>query len=192
MPGGRRASPRSRDALFRAVVLGGLSLVGCGKSTAVSAPQEDGAADEPVIATRQPPREGPPPPPPPHEGRDASADDDASVDVPEIRRVVRGLLADELRHGRLGWAHLGWSLQHARSPARLRSLVASWLPALLEDTAAPVFEEARAHPERDVPRLLAHGHLGRDTAAAIYASALETIIIPGFAVLGIDVTHPTS
>ena len=111
--------------------------------------------------------------------------------VTEIRAAVRGLLADELGHARLGWAHLGWSLERTRSPRKMRALVAHWLPALLDDVAAEVFEEACVRPEPDVPRLIAHGYLGRDTAAELYRTALTTIILPGFATLGVDVGSAT-
>jgi hypothetical protein len=95
--------------------------------------------------------------------------------------AVQSLLEDEIDHGRVGWAHLA-AVRRAGGGASLSRV----LPELVRMTVKPVMDDARRAPEGDDAVIDAHGYLGRDRGAAIYAETLFEVIFPGFEALGVD------
>jgi hypothetical protein len=93
--------------------------------------------------------------------------------------IVRGLLADELEHARVGWAYL--------RELQLRGIdlgfLGQFLPAVLDRQVADIVSVPSAH--EDVA-LEACGYLGPGAAADLYRAGVRDIVLPGFAELGID------
>jgi hypothetical protein len=97
------------------------------------------------------------------------------------RRVLRELAEDEVRHARLGWAHLASERERGET-AFLGPLV----PAMLEGSVAPDLF-APGSPERDDERLVDHGVLPRSVQREVFTRTLEEVIFPGLASNGVDV-----
>lgn len=97
--------------------------------------------------------------------------------APIARAAVRQLLADEVQHARLGWAHLASS----RVTQPMRSELATWVPRLFQAAALPwlTIEHDR---EEGVPT---HGVPSAATSREAVVSALREIILPGFDALGV-------
>ncbi len=97
--------------------------------------------------------------------------------------VLRELLTDEIRHGKMGWAYL--THVHRRRSVRF---VAEWLPFMLEGTAAEELSRpARGAEEAD--ELLQHGVLPWSMKRSIFVRTLELVVFPGLEHLDID-TRP--
>jgi hypothetical protein len=93
------------------------------------------------------------------------------------RTVIHQLLRDDLMHARIGWAHLA-------SPvisADLRRHVGAALPTLV-GVAREAWLTAGVSADLDCPE---HGCLGRLRHPDIVNAAIEEMILPGFAYLGI-------
>ncbi len=97
-----------------------------------------------------------------------------------LRQVLRELATDEVRHGRLGWAHL--ANESARSDT---SFLAPFVPAMLQGSAAPdLFLPASS--ELDHPALLEHGVLPHGSKREVFVHTLEQVVFPGLEQFGID------
>jgi hypothetical protein len=97
--------------------------------------------------------------------------------APSARAAVRLLLADEMNHARIGWAHL--ASPHV-GPAD-RAHVHAALPVLLRLARA-----AWRAPIPDTVGLEAgHGCLTEASSLATVTEALERIVLPGFEGLGL-------
>lgn len=99
--------------------------------------------------------------------------------------IVRGaldvILRDEVRHSRLGWAHLAWA--STRSDVR-------WLAGAVPVMLASALEgekPATARSEADRARLAELGILSPDTIARIADETIRTTILPGLARHGVTV-----
>ncbi|HEY8075099.1 MAG TPA: hypothetical protein VIF62_13340 [Labilithrix sp.] len=99
---------------------------------------------------------------------------------PAARAAVDSLLADEIGHGRAGWAYLA-----TRKGDPALDALAKELPALVDRSMSAVARAAKQHPEADDPALEAFGWLGSAAATAIYEQTLRDVIMPGFESLGI-------
>ena len=97
---------------------------------------------------------------------------------PELRKLNRRHLADELRHSRVGWGHLA-SLDESRK-ATLRR----WLPALFKVLPKACCEG----PEQDFEELIPFGYFTPRLLRAAYDQAIEEVIAPGLAYLGMTET----
>ncbi len=97
------------------------------------------------------------------------------VTTPPLRRLNRRHLADELRHSRVGWAHL------STLDAPSRVVVRRLLPTIygLLDTACC------AGPERDHDELVPFGYFTSSLLRSAHDEALEQVIRPGLSHLGI-------
>lgn len=102
---------------------------------------------------------------------------------PSLRDIHRHHLADEVRHARVGWAHLA-SLdvadRHALAPRLqdlLRAQVSAW--------------EARIHelPEAGIP---GHGYPPRAELIAIVHGAIRDLVLPGFEHIGINASEASA
>jgi hypothetical protein len=98
----------------------------------------------------------------------------------EIRSVVHELLQDEVRHARLGWAHLA-----AERAAGRGEFLRDVLPLVLEASVEPGFLEGQTHlPWTDA--LYDYGELPPAELVQIYCDTLNLVVFPGLDALGID------
>ena len=100
---------------------------------------------------------------------------------PTAHAVVQSLLADEVDHGRVGWAYLA----ERAKPGRLDGVVAA-LPDIFVRAVAPGMKPAEINPSEDDPAHERWGYLAPRTIASIYRRTLHDVIVPGFAEFGID------
>lgn len=94
---------------------------------------------------------------------------------PELRKLNRRHMADELRHSRVGWGHL--TSLSAEKKATLRR----WLPALL----AYLPKTTCDGPEQDWEELVPFGYFTPRLLRAAHDQALAEVIMPGLAHLGL-------
>jgi hypothetical protein len=106
---------------------------------------------------------------------------------PIVRRSVRAILRDEVGHARLGWAHLA-----AESGRGARSVVADYLPAMLEDTAGAELMSAQPDGSPAQPSLAGRGALGREERRAIFVDTLQSVVLPGLERFGVATAQAES
>lgn len=99
--------------------------------------------------------------------------------APAVRRVLHELLQDDVEHARIGWAHLASSAVGAEA----RHHVGRALPALLR-AVRNAWLDPRDSPDVDHPE---HGCLPHASLAPIVEAAIESLILPGFAHVGVAV-----
>jgi hypothetical protein len=98
----------------------------------------------------------------------------------EIRTTLHALLKDEVRHSRLGWAHLS-----AERSAGRGAFLADVLPLMLDASVEPGFLEGTAPlPWSDA--LYAHGELPWEELVSLYRETLEEVVFKGLDAMGID------
>lgn len=101
--------------------------------------------------------------------------------LPEVREGLDAILRDEVRHSRLGWAHLAVAAERGDV-----SWLAPWIPAMIE--AARAAETVPGDdPQHD---LRCYGILGREEVSRVADAVIETTILPGLARFGITGTPP--
>lgn len=100
-----------------------------------------------------------------------------AAESPTAHAVTRRLLADDLNHARLGWAHLASSAIDDDA----RHHLARALPTLLKLGVEGWRDEPRA--DFDAP---AHGVLGNERFPRLMQEAVAELILPGFDYVGID------
>ena len=101
---------------------------------------------------------------------------------PLTRAALQTVLADEIDHGRAGWAHITTPFV---TTAMKEQIAAGWLPRLLNARLRDLVEEDTPFPGEQFPE---HGILTRTARKQIVATALEDVVFPGFARAGIDPT----
>jgi hypothetical protein len=94
------------------------------------------------------------------------------------RAAIRELIADDIHHARLGWAHVASSFV-SRS---MRREVGEWLPRLLEAAAWTWTRRVNGTASEGFP---AHGVPSLATTRAVVRDTLQTVILPGFDRLGV-------
>lgn len=97
----------------------------------------------------------------------------------EIRKTLRQLLKDEVRHARLGWAHLA-----AERAAGRGAFLADVLPLMLEASVEPGFLEG----ERQAPwsdALFDYGELPWAELVQIYCDTLNEVVFKGLDAMGV-------
>ncbi len=101
---------------------------------------------------------------------------------PIVRAAVREILADEIQHARLGWAHLAAERERGNALD-----IAAALPAMLAGT---VREELFAPPDAQFldDSLAGHGELPRAMRLEIFDRTLRDVVFPGLERLAIDTT----
>ena len=100
---------------------------------------------------------------------------------PPVRAALREIARDEVKHGRMGWAHL--AREAASSDV---SFLSPFIPAMLSGSV-DVGLFAAAGPELESTELFRHGLLPHSTRRAIFAGTLEDVVFPGLATFGVDV-----
>ena len=98
----------------------------------------------------------------------------------EIRSTLHELLEDEVRHARLGWAHLAAERSVGRGQF-LRDV----LPLLLEASVEPGFLEGPS-PVPWTDALYDYGELPWAELVQIYRDTLNLVVFPGLDALGVD------
>lgn len=100
---------------------------------------------------------------------------------PQIRLTAHIVFQDEIWHSRLGWAHLG-NVANQTSVAWLSNHVTAFLAALLDHELSQPDSIAN-FPKKFVD----YGVFDQSRRFEILSEAVNTIILPGFESLGIDV-----
>jgi hypothetical protein len=98
--------------------------------------------------------------------------------APLARAAIRELIADDIHHARLGWAHLGSSFVDAST----RRTLGDWLPALLEAAASPWMRES---PDKLTEGCPEHGVPSEETTRAVVRDTLLGVVLPGFEALDV-------
>jgi hypothetical protein len=99
---------------------------------------------------------------------------------PDIRGTLHALLRDEVRHARLGWAHLA-----AERAAGRGDFLTEVLPLMLEASIEPGFlGGSAAAPFTD--DLYAYGELPHGELVALYRDTLEHVVFKGLEAMGLD------
>ncbi|HEX4339942.1 MAG TPA: hypothetical protein VH062_28740 [Polyangiaceae bacterium] len=99
---------------------------------------------------------------------------------PEIRSTLHELLTDEVRHARLGWAHLA-----AERVAGRGAFLSEVLPRMLEASIEPGFlEGAMVAPWTEA--LYEYGELPTSELVQIYCDTLNLVVFKGLDAVGID------
>lgn len=98
----------------------------------------------------------------------------------DIRATLRELLEDEVRHARLGWAHLA-----AERSAGRGQFLRDVLPLLLEASVEPGFLEGTS-PVPWTDALYDYGELPWAELVQIYRDTLNLVIFPGLDAVGVD------
>jgi hypothetical protein len=100
---------------------------------------------------------------------------------PALREIHRRHLADEVRHARVGWAHL------ASLTAAERAEVESWVPELVRAQLSGWEERLGELPEAGVP---GHAYPPRAELVRAVQTAVRELVLPGFEYVGISVQIP--
>jgi hypothetical protein len=103
----------------------------------------------------------------------------ADCDGETLRDVHGRHLADEIRHARIGWAHL------ASLSLDERGAVASRLPELLRIQVLAWETRIAELPEQGVP---GHGYPPRAALLRVVHDAVRDLVLPGFEYIDIDCT----
>jgi hypothetical protein len=98
----------------------------------------------------------------------------------EIRATLHELLKDEVRHARLGWAHLAAERATGRG-----QFLCDVLPLLLEASVEPGFLDGRAAAPW-TEALYEYGELPWTELVQIYRDTLKLVIFPGLDAVGVD------
>lgn len=100
--------------------------------------------------------------------------------VEAVRPVLREILRDEVRHARLGWAHLAAERSRGRG-----EFIAAALPHMLAGAVREeLFSPAPSH--RQSAALELHGELQERDRLTIFEHTAGEVLAPGFALHGID------
>ena len=98
--------------------------------------------------------------------------------LPIVRSALRELIADDIHHARMGWAHLA----SAVVTKEMRLAVGAWLPKLLDGAASPWIQKGKL----EIPEGAAeHGVPSEERTRQIAASTITKVILPGFDALGV-------
>jgi hypothetical protein len=97
---------------------------------------------------------------------------------PLAKAAYQSILADEIDHGRMGWAHL--ASRHVG--ADIRNEIGNWLPFMLEDRFRELFQPGPlpAHNCQE------HGFLSRHERQLVIRDGLRDVVFPGFRHIGVD------
>ena len=97
---------------------------------------------------------------------------------PAVRAALRRILADEISHSRLGWAHLA-----AERAAGRGGFLAAHLPRMLAGAVAEeLFSPAAGPPSA---ALLAHGELPEAARLELLLATLRDVVYPGLEAHGV-------
>jgi hypothetical protein len=98
----------------------------------------------------------------------------------DIRRTLHALLKDEVRHARLGWAHLA-----AERAAGRGAFLGALLPLMLEASVEPGFLAGKLQTPW-TEAMHPYGELSHTELVGIFRETLEQVIFKGLDGVGID------
>ena len=98
----------------------------------------------------------------------------------DIRATLHQLLKDEVRHARLGWAHLAAERAEGRG-----DFLADVLPLMLEASVEPGFLEGTASAPWTEP-MYDYGELPPAELVQIYCDTMDLVVFKGLDAMGID------
>jgi hypothetical protein len=98
----------------------------------------------------------------------------------EIRATLRELLEDEVKHARLGWAHLA-----AERAAGRGAFLGEVLPLMLEASVEPGFLEG-TNPPPWTEAMVDYGELPSNELVRLYSDTMNVVVFPGLDAAGID------
>ncbi len=107
---------------------------------------------------------------------------DEAVD-PCVQAVLKIIYADEIRHARLGWSFLAWSLREGGAAAI--TAAAEMVPVAVK-ACANVVEAPRSLDVIDAV-LRGHGLMGAAEERVLFSKAVREVLAPGFVALGVPV-----
>lgn len=100
-----------------------------------------------------------------------------------LRRTLRALAADEVRHARLGWAVLA-----AERDREAAALLGPFVPDMLAASIdADVFRPGVPGDVDDDPALLEHGVLPRPLRREVFVRTALEVVLPGLSGGGVDI-----
>ncbi|MBX3272220.1 MAG: diiron oxygenase [Sandaracinaceae bacterium] len=99
-----------------------------------------------------------------------------ATDAPDVRELARQHLADEVRHARVGWAHLAWV------DAATRRAIGGFVPRMLTANVARWTRRLHIMPRAGFPGL---GVPARARALASLEETVREVVLPGFAAVGV-------
>ena len=97
---------------------------------------------------------------------------------PHIREALHEIARDEVTHSRMGWTHLAREAQRGDV-----TFLASFIPVMLDGTVTDQFSASEDEPLE----LSRYGILPHARKRELFIGALEEMIFPGLAQLGVDV-----
>jgi hypothetical protein len=98
----------------------------------------------------------------------------------EMRQATRKILADEVKHSRLGWAYLAWARTKGEG-----ELLAPHIPQMLWEAISPdLFTDPTPHPEQAL--LTEMGDPAMPARRALVLETINEVILPGLEANGID------
>lgn len=100
--------------------------------------------------------------------------------APLARAAIRELMADDIHHARLGWAHLASTFVGPEA----RRAIGAWLPALFDAAARPW---TREHPDKVAEGCAEHGVPSNAQTRAVVRETLSGVVLPGFESLGVPI-----
>jgi uncharacterized ferritin-like protein (DUF455 family) len=100
---------------------------------------------------------------------------------PCVRAVLQIIYADEIRHAKIGWAFLSWSLREGGAAAV--AAAAEMVPVAIR-AAANVVEAPRSD-DPIPPVLRGHGLMAPADERVLFARAVHEVLLPGFTAVGV-------
>jgi hypothetical protein len=104
----------------------------------------------------------------------------AEAESDGAQRVLKELLADEVRHARIGWAVLA----SPQLTAEDRGTIARFMPALLDACVGAWLADARTEYPDELPR--GHGCISHVDITRAVVEALDALILPGLSHCQVD------
>lgn len=104
----------------------------------------------------------------------------AEESEPAVRDALHEIARDEVTHSRMGWTHLAREAQRGDV-----TFLSRCIPMMLAGTVTDQFSQDASDEPAE---LLRHGILPRAKKRELFVGALEEVIFPGLAQLGIDVS----
>jgi hypothetical protein len=100
---------------------------------------------------------------------------------PLVRAALRELIADDVHHARLGWAHVASSFV----TPEMRAELGVWLPRVLEMATGNWLRDGRDTLRDGFP---AHGVPSFATTRQIVEQTVLGVVLPGFDAVGVPTT----
>ena len=100
--------------------------------------------------------------------------------LPSARLTLKRILSDEIKHARAGWAHLA----SRYVTADMKQVLGTMVPFLVQSSLVSLIEENETIPSEEFSQW---GLPCVDEARAQAQRAIDQIVMPGFAQLGVEV-----